>query len=286
MARPISLPGPGRSSGSRVCARRPIVLSMAAHPATRGRRRGRPPAFGTAYFGVRDPSHFRADLRAIAAAGYTWVLLPFTHDDALWEGTTFALQVAFARSLGLRTVISLWGGTEFGGEGVRTDLPTLEWLARAKETGADVLHVDEPRGAALPGHHLLDAWGDDSRVWLTIQADRGTWLDPGIVRRVAVVGATAYDGDVRQRLRALRAFRATTGRLDLAWVQAFRIQAGEEAVVGQMTAAAAAVAPVVGIWAWRGSTGRGELRSARPRRVEEAVQAAIAAYRSDVPTAA
>jgi hypothetical protein len=48
----------------------------------------------------------------------------------------------------------------------------------------------------------------------------------------------------------------------------------------------ASVASLVGIWAWRGSTGRGELRSARPRRVEEAVQAAIAPVRTKVSTAA
>ncbi|MFL5709157.1 MAG: hypothetical protein ACJ77Y_09265, partial [Chloroflexota bacterium] len=65
------------------------------------------------------------------------------------------------------------------------------------------------------------------------------------------------------------------GRLDLAWVQAFRIPAGGERFVGQVTQALSAVAPIIGVWAWRGSTGRGTLRSDDPMRVQREVSAAI-----------
>jgi hypothetical protein len=41
----------------------------------------------------------------------------------------------------------------------------------------------------------------------------------------------------------------------------------------------AELAPRVGIWGWKGSTGRGELRSANPGGVQEAVERAIAAVR-------
>jgi hypothetical protein len=37
----------------------------------------------------------------------------------------------------------------------------------------------------------------------------------------------------------------------------------------------AELAPRVGIWGWKGSTGRGDLRSANPALVQDAVAAAI-----------
>jgi hypothetical protein len=236
--------------------------------------------FGTAYFGVRDAHHFTTDLAEIADAGYDWVLFPFTQDDAAWERETFAALVTAARALGLATVISPWGGDEFGGEGIQGRLSTTEWLARAKATGADVLHVDEPRVATITLPEILDGWGDDDAVWLTIQPDRAAVLDPETIRRVGVLGTDAYDGDLAERVEVTRAFGTETGRLDLAWVQAFRIGFGEEPFVGEVAEALAALAPRVGIWAWRGSTGRGVLRSARPAAVEESVRRAIERVRA------
>ena len=234
-------------------------------------------AFGCAYFGVRDPDCFEADLGAMAGAGFGWVLLPFTQDDALWEVSTFALLVESARRAGLVAVISPWGGDDFGGEGVQTAMPTLEWIARAKATGARVLHVDEPRTERLTIGQVLDAWGDDGNAWLTVQPERAGILDPGIVERVAVLGTDAYEGSPEHRAATTLAFRERTGRLDLAWVQAFQIPAGGEPLVGATLRAIAALVPRVGVWAWKGSTGRGELRSADPGLVQAEVDRAIAA---------
>lgn len=231
--------------------------------------------FGISYFGVRDPDHYRADLAEIERQGFEWVLFPFTHDDALWERPTFSDLVATARALGLTTVVSPWGGSEFGGEGVQTSLPIRDWLDRARLTGADILHVDEPRLSTIALPEILDLWGDDGRVWLTIQPERGAELAAEIVRRVAVLGTDAYDGDLEARVGATQAFGRSTGRLDLAWVQAFRIEDGEEPFVGQVVRAMAELAPFVGVWGWKGSTGRGELRSAQPSLVQEAVASAI-----------
>jgi hypothetical protein len=237
------------------------------------------PRFGIAYFGVRDPDHYRMDLAQIAAQGFAWVLLPFTHDDAVWERSTFADLVAVARDAGLAPVISPWGGREFGGEGVQTDLEVLDWLTRAKATGAETLHVDEPRLATLTLTDVLDAWGDDANLWLTMQPERAAELPESIARRVAVLGTDAYDGTVKQRIAATSAFAADAGRLELAWVRAFRIAAGEEASVGDCVRAMAELAPLVGVWGWKGSTGRGDLRSANPALVQATVAAAIAEIR-------
>lgn len=237
--------------------------------------------FGIAYFGVRDPDHFRADLAAIAAQGFDWVLLPFSQDDARWEQRTFADEVRVARSLGLTSVISPWGGDEFGGEGVETSLGLGDWLARARDTGADALHVDEPRRPTTSVAQVLDLWGSDATAWLTMQPDRGGELPPDVAGRVAVLGTDAYEGDVAARVAATTAFRAVTGRLDLAWVEAFRIRAGAEPAVEAATRAMAGLAPMVGVWAWKGSTGRGVLRSDDPAAVQAAVAAAIRGVRRE-----
>lgn len=232
--------------------------------------------FGCAYFGVRDPDLFERDLAAMVAAGFSWVLLPFTHDDALWERSTFARLVETATLVGLESVISLWGGDEFGGEGVQTRLRTADWIARARDTGASSFHVDEPRVSTMTLPLILDAWGDDSSAWLTIQPDRTGLIDAETRRRVAVLGTDAYDGDLEERVQVTRGFEEATGRLDLAWVQAFRIGDGKEPFVGQCVEAMAQLAAHVGIWGWKGSTGRGELRSARPADVQRAVDGAVA----------
>lgn len=231
--------------------------------------------FGVAYFGVRDPDHYRADLAEIARQGFDWVLLPFTHDDALWERATFGDLVATARALGLTTVISPWGGDEFGGEGVQTALSLETWLERARASGADVLHVDEPRLASRRLVEVLELWADDARIWLTIQPERAAELPPDVVRRVAALGTDAYDGSLEDRVAATRAFALATGRLDLAWVQAFRVRAGQEAGVGEAVRSMAAIAPLVGIWGWKGSSGRGDLRSDDPSAVQRAVSEAV-----------
>jgi len=237
------------------------------------------PRFGTAYFGVRDLDLAAADLEQIAGEGFSWVLFPFTHDDATWEQRTFGALVAAARTLGLETAISPWGGKHFGGEGVETDLPVSEWLERARSTGADVLHVDEPKLRQLTLEQLIDMWGDDERLWLTMQPDRAAELGRAVVDRVAVLGTDAYDGDVAERVAATTAFASATGRLDLAWVQAYRIAAGDEPMVGDAVSAMAELAPLVGVWAWKGSTGRGALRSDDPNAVQAEVARAIAKVR-------
>jgi hypothetical protein len=234
---------------------------------------GRTPAFGCAYFGVRDRAHFEADLAKMSAAGFDWVLLPMTQDDATWECETFNALVSAARALGLVTVVSPWGGDIFGGEGIAGPVSLTEWIDHARATGADILHVDEPRG--FPIEHALDAWSCDERAWLTIQPDRVGEMTPSVISRVAVLGTDAYDGDLETRIDATRAFGVAAGRLDLAWVQAFRIPAGGERFVGQVTEALSDVAPIIGVWGWRGSTGRGTLRSDDPMRVQREVSAAI-----------
>lgn len=255
-----------------------------------GRREERPPKptaeagsaaprFGIAYFGVRDLDHAAADLDQVAAQGFTWVLLPLTQDDATWEGRTFRELVAIARGRGLQTIISPWGGRSFGGEGVETGMALGDWLERARDTGADALHVDEPREAEPTLERLLDQWGGDDRAWLTMQPHRAAELPRSVLERVAVLGTDAYEGDVEARVAATAAFGEATGRLDLAWVQAFRIPAGSEPIVGEAVRAMARLAPHVGVWAWRGSTGRGELRSDDPNAVQAEVARAIAEIR-------
>jgi len=237
------------------------------------------PRFGVAYFGVRDLDHARRDLEAMAAIGFSWVLLPFTHDDALWEVSTFRRLVEEADALGLEAVISPWGGSTFGGEGVETDLSLGDWILRGRDTGAHVLHVDEPRVSRATLEEVLDEWADDASTWLTIQPERAAELSPAVVRRVAVLGTDAYEGPLDARVAATSAFGSATGRLDLAWVRAFRVPAGEEPQVGEAVDAMAGLAPYVGIWAWKGSTGRGALRCANPELVHATVANAVSARR-------
>jgi hypothetical protein len=236
--------------------------------------------FGIAYFGVRDLDHAAADLAGMRREGFDWVLLPMTQDDAACERRTFEALVGLAVAEDLLPVISLWGGGEFGGEGIAGPLSVADWLEVARDTGAGVLHVDEPKNRSLSVPQLLDLWGDDATAWLTVEPHRADRFDAETYRRPAVVGTDAYDGPLAERVAATEGFRAATGRLDLAWVQAFRIAAGAEPDVGAAVRAMAALAPRVGIWGWRGSTGRGDLRSALPLAVQDAVAAAIAEVRA------
>ena len=240
-------------------------------------------AFGTAYFGVRDPDHAARDLEAIAAAGHSWVLLPMTQDDAAWEVTTFRLLADRARSAGLVPIVSPWGGLDFGGEGIPGPLSVAGWLDRARDTGIEILHVDEPKAATTTIADVLDLWAGPR--WLTIEPTRVARVTPADLGQIDVVGTDAYDGDVAARVVATEAARDALGRLELAWVQAFRIRAGEEVAVGAAVEAMAALAPRVGVWAWKGSTGRGDLRSDRPEAVGAAVAAAIARVRAGGPEA-
>jgi hypothetical protein len=235
-------------------------------------------AFGTSYFGVRDLDHARADLAAMAATGYAWILLPMTQDDAVWERSTFAQLVALARATGLEPIVSPWGGDDFGGEGIAGPLSVPEWLDRVRATGATTLHVDEPKARSTTIAAVLDQW--DGPAWLTIEPHRVMVLDEDTIARVEVLGTDAYDGSVAQRADVTAAFHEATGRLDLAWVQAFRIRGGTEPAVGDAVRAMAGLAPRVGVWGWKGSTGRGDLRSDDPAAVESAVARAIADVRS------
>jgi hypothetical protein len=232
--------------------------------------------FGCAYFGVRDLDHARSDLAAMRAQGFSWVLLPMTQDDAVWERRTFAALIEAAAGEDLEPVISLWGSADFGGEAISGPLTVPEWIAVARDTGAPVLHIDEPKNRTLTVPAVLDLWGDDANVWLTVEPHRAGLFDAETYRRPAVVGTDAYEGTVQERVAATTRFRDTTGRLDLAWVEAFRIRAGQEAAVCRAIEAMAALAPRVGIWGWRGSTGRGDLRSDRPLEVQRLVAEAVA----------
>ncbi len=235
------------------------------------------PRFGTAYFGVRDLEHARADLAEIRRQGFDWVLLPMTQDDAVWERSTFRALVTASDAEGLTPIVSLWGGGEFGGEGIAGPVPVADWIEIARDTGAPILHVDEPKNRALLVPEILDRWGDDASAWLTVEPHRVHQFDRVAFARPAVVGTDAYDGTVADRVAATTRFGRVAGRLDLAWVQAFRIREGEEPVVEECVRAMAGLAPYVGIWAWRGSTGRGDLRSERPLAVQDAVARAIEA---------
>lgn len=232
--------------------------------------------FGCAYFGVRDLDHAGSDLAAMRAQGFSWVLLPMTQDDAVWERRTFAALVEAAAAEDLEPVISLWGSADFGGEAISGPLTVPEWIAVARDTGAPVLHIDEPKNRSLTVPAVLDLWGDDANAWLTVEPHRAGLFDAETYRRPAVVGTDAYEGTVEERVAATTRFRDTTGRLDLAWVEAFRIRAGQEAAVCRAIEAMAALAPRVGIWGWRGSTGRGDLRSDRPLEVQRLVAEAVA----------
>lgn len=237
--------------------------------------RSRVTQFGVAYFGVRDLDHARSDLAAMRTQGLSWVLLPMTQDDAVWERATFAALVAAAQAEGLDPIISLWGGDHFGGEGLAGPLSVADWVEIARDTGAPVLHIDEPRNGAQDVPAVLDMWGDDASAWLTVEPHRAGQFDAETFRRPHVVGTDAYSGTVTDRFATSEAFHTATGRLDLAWVQGFRIAAGQESLVGEAVRAMAAIAPRVGIWGWRGSTGRGALRSDRPLEVQAVVAAAI-----------
>lgn len=219
----------------------------------------------------------------MARAGFAWVVLPFTQDDAAWEVSTFRTLVGIADRHGLEPIISPWGGDDFGGEGVQTSMTTLDWLARARETGAQILHVDEPKVAHLTIAQVADAWGGAPTVWLTVEPHRAAVVDAATSARVAVLGTDAYDGTVEERVARTRTFARQAGRLDLAWVQAFRIPEGGEDLVADGVRAMAALAPRVGVWGWKGSTGRGELRSVDPAAVQAAVNQAMIAARAQEP---
>jgi hypothetical protein len=235
-------------------------------------------SFGTAYFGVRDPDHASQDFEAMRRTGYSWVLLPMTQDDAVWECATFRHLAQLAEANGLEPIISLWGGGLFGGEGNEGPLGAAEWLERARSTGARTLHIDEPKVSPGLIDELLELWAGPA--WLTLEPERATLLRTLRHERIEVVGTDAYEGSVAQRVAATRAFGRAAQRLDLAWVRAFRVPRADERAVRDSLVAMAGLAPRVGVWAWKGSVGRGELRCERPEHVEAAVRSGIAAVRA------
>jgi hypothetical protein len=235
-------------------------------------------SFGTAYFGVRDPDHARRDFEAMRRTGYDWVLLPMTQDDAVWERATFRHLVQLAEANGLEPIVSLWGGGLFGGEGNEGPLDAAGWLDRARSTGALTLHIDEPKVSPTLIDELLDRWAGPA--WLTLEPDRAALLQTVQHGRIDVVGTDAYDGSVEERIAATQAFGRRAQRLDLAWVRAFRVPRADESVVRESLVAMAGLAPRVGVWAWKGSVGRGELRCERPQHVEAAVRSGIAEVRA------
>jgi hypothetical protein len=234
--------------------------------------------FGTAYFGVRDPDHAARDFDEMRQAGYDWVVLPMTQDDAVWEVRTFGRLVELAETRGLDPIVSLWGGTLFGGEGGAGPLDLHRWLDRAQATGARTLHIDEPKLSASEIDGLLGRW--EGPVWMTLEPHRARLLASIRSAAIDVVGTDAYGGSTHERVAATEAFGLAAGRLDLAWVQAFRIPHGAESSVRESLVAMAGRAPRIGVWAWKGSVGRGEIGSDRPRHVEAAVRAGMAAVRS------
>jgi hypothetical protein len=234
-------------------------------------------SFGTAYFGVRDPDHAGRDFEAMRRSGYSWVLLPMTQEDAVWECATYRHLVQLAEANQLEPIVSLWGGGLFGGEGNEGPLDAAAWLDRARSTGAETLHIDEPKVSPALIDELLEAW--PGPAWLTLEPDRAALLKTLQHRRIEVVGTDAYDGSVRERVAATQAFGREAQRLDLAWVRAFRVPRADEPLVRDSLVAMAGLAPRVGVWAWKGSVGRGELRCERPQHVEAAVRAGMAEVR-------
>src|SRR3712207_8651240 len=74
-------------------------------------------ARGVSYFGNRYPSHARADLTAMAAAGVSYVVHVMTEEDLRWNPGTIADLVAITHELGMEAWLDPWGvGGVFGGE--------------------------------------------------------------------------------------------------------------------------------------------------------------------------
>jgi hypothetical protein len=136
------------------------------------------PRFGVSYFGNRYPHHAREDMRAIAAAGCSFVVLVMSESDVRWNPETMAELVQIARDFGLEPWLTAWAiGGVFGGETASyavgehpeacqrgsdgRHLPALcprqpvfrrlmeEWLDVAAASGVRVVQWDEPQ-LALP----------------------------------------------------------------------------------------------------------------------------------------
>lgn len=130
-------------------------------------------AYGTSYFGVRDPRHTRRDLDRLADAGLDIVLHTFSEGDQRHYRGTMEDIVGLSQDRGFTVYVNPWGvGNVFGGEAL-SDFPSRfpdvrqqladgqsvpaacfnaprfrnfmhEWIGDAVSTGADVIFWDEP----------------------------------------------------------------------------------------------------------------------------------------------
>ena len=72
---------------------------------------------GVSYFGNRYPAHARTDLRAMAAAGVSYVVHVMSEADVRWNPRTIAQIVAIGHEEGIESWLDPWGvGGVFGGE--------------------------------------------------------------------------------------------------------------------------------------------------------------------------
>jgi hypothetical protein len=233
---------------------------------------------GTALFGCHDTDHIARDLEEIRAAGFEWVVLPMTEQDATYEIDTFEFAVTSARDQGLEPWISPWGVAGcFGGEGVTSGMTVSRWLDAALECRPATIMWDEPKivEALLLGFmdHVRDA---GVRNAVVVEPERRPLYDYALSAADSA-GIDPYFDTVGQISETARSFVELKPNDPHVWVRAFRIAYGTEAFVGEAVAKLAKVPGIgrVGVWGWKGSNASGVLRSARPLVVQQEVNAAI-----------
>lgn len=252
------------------------------------------PIHGCAVFGTHDDRHYRADFAEIAAAGFTWVNLPVTEQDATFDAAGCAAQVRAARAAGLEVWVSPWGvARRFGGEGISSVRPgddlgseraVARWLGVALAAHPDAVMWDEPRNldSALFASLRRTVAAADAKNALVLEPETA-WPDAATLTDVDHLGTDPYDWhrpDWEQWAThwATRAqtLAAQIGAEPHVWVRAFRIAAGQE---GRIVEAARLYAgldmPRMGYWGAFGSRSVGCLACARPDEAWEATKAAV-----------
>ena len=151
-----------------------------------------PTRLGVSYFGNRYPHHARADLRAMASSGASFVVHVMSEADLRWNPGTMAELVRIGNEVGLQPWLTPWAvGGVFGGEtasyavaehpeacqrdSLGQHLPALcprqpvyrtlmeDWIDTAADAGAQVVQWDELhlalpyRGGATPWACRCDA---------------------------------------------------------------------------------------------------------------------------------
>lgn len=267
---------------------------------------------GVSYFSARVARHLAADLRAIRAAGFTWILFPLTEQDIKHSPALARTLVGAARDHGLSPWLSGWGiGGVFGGEGLSEHAhrpprsPQVRgavgaWLENALAAAPDALFLDEPRD-----RHEGSDLGDLLLAWLDRAAGAGVpahvcfepdrpWPDPApLVGRLASVGTDPYDWQaapaeqaryVARHAAALDRYAARARTGTHLWARAFRVAADREDVaLAALRACLASGAGHVGVWSYRAGEAVTSLQSARPDALWDAMTALVREASPDVP---